>query len=412
MPETSSGQEHPVPRVVMLCAAFPPDFSGAGLQASRLTEALGRAGVTIRVLTTGRAPATPPCSSAAEIRRFRAPRWGQAHGIVFGVRAAWWLLTHSRWDVLHVHGFSLFALLPALVARLRGRPVIVKVTLLGGDDPGSRRREVFGPLLFAVYRRVSAIVALSEEMERTIQEDPSVLAHVYRIPNGVDTDLFRPPTNEERDASRARFRIPRDALVVVTTGAIISRKDPICLLEAAARMRGRPVWILLIGPRDPDPGYAERVDAVISGLPEGVTGNCMGRLSSPEVAEVLWAADVFALNSRAEGFPNSLIEAMATGLPCVATDIPGSRDALSGGGGNLVPVGEPNALADALDRLAESPDQRTRLGRQGSMVVGTRYGMERVARRYLEVYRELMKSISPRRDPSLESGSGRAGAAR
>jgi glycosyltransferase involved in cell wall biosynthesis len=88
--------------------------------------------------------------------------------------------------------------------------------------------------------------------------------------------------------------------------------------------------------------------------------------------------------------PNSLLEAMATGLPCVDSDIPGSRDVLSRGGGLLVPLDDPAALAAALDQIVADPAVGARLAAEALAVVEAEYSIDRVAERYLAIYRELI----------------------
>jgi glycosyltransferase involved in cell wall biosynthesis len=113
------------------------------------------------------------------------------------------------------------------------------------------------------------------------------------------------------------------------------------------------------------------------------------------MAELYRAADVFVLASRAEGLPNALLEAMASGLACVATDIPGSRDALAHGGGLLVAAEDRDALARAIDGLAGNAPERSRLGAQARRVIEERYALGRVAERYLELYAGLLGAGSP-----------------
>jgi glycosyltransferase involved in cell wall biosynthesis len=80
---------------------------------------------------------------------------------------------------------------------------------------------------------------------------------------------------------------------------------------------------------------------------------------------------------------------MASGLACVATDIPGSRDVLEDGGGELVPLDDPESLASALERLAADPEARRRLGEEARAIVEARYSLESIAGRYEALYRRL-----------------------
>jgi glycosyltransferase involved in cell wall biosynthesis len=367
----------------MLVPLYPPAYGGAGTQAAHLVRALRRSGVEVRVL------AHRPLGSGAprlertpglEIRRFDLPRFDTQRKLWLGLRAALWLLVRRDWDLLHVHGFSYWAALPVIVARLRRRPILVKTTLSRADGPDQPSR-----LLRASYRRVNAIVALSSELEQSFRSRSDFDVPILRIPNGVDTASFRPARGDERSAARRELELPAEALVIVTAGQLERRKNVVALVEAAGRMSQRPICLVLAGPPPTEEAYAAEL-----ALPPGVAARRPGRLEPERLATLLRAADLFALTSRAEGLPNSLLEGMATGLACVATDIPGSRDVLAGGGGWLVPLDDADALVARLDELASRPDERARLGAEALEIVAEQYSIASVAARYLEAYLALV----------------------
>jgi glycosyltransferase involved in cell wall biosynthesis len=272
------------------------------------------------------------------------------------------------------------------VARLKRRPILVKTTLLGPDRPRHPARSIA-----AAYRGIDAIVALSDELERSFREDPEFRARLLRIPNGVDTACFHPADLEARRAARRVFELPPDALVIVTAGDLDRRKNVVSLVDAVGRLPQRPVCVALAGPPASDPSYRAELEQAIDALPVGVTARLVGRLDPSRLADLLRAADIFALTSRYEGLPNSLLEGMATGLACVATDVAGSRDVLSEGGGLLVPLEDGDALVGALETLAENPAERERLGREALAIIERGYSLSNVAERYLEVYRSLIQ---------------------
>jgi glycosyltransferase involved in cell wall biosynthesis len=379
-------------RVVTLVRLSPPIYSGGGLQSTRLAAAIARKGVHVRVLT-----ALPPDGSAParevrdglEIHRVPGSIDYGGRAIDFGVRAAWWLMRHRDWDLLHTHGFSYWTVPPTLLARLRGRPVIVTTTLLGADDPASKARGVAKRVILPAYRRADAHVALSEEIEQVLEADGGCRGRILRIPNGVDVERFRPPTPEERSAARERRGFAPEEFVVVACGALIHRKNVSGLARAAALSGHRPARIVLAGP-PVEPAEVAELEHAIAALPSGVAVTRLGHLGPDEVPELLWAADCFTLNSRAEGLPLSLCEGMASGLPCVATDIPGCRDVLSKGGGLLVPLADDAALARAWDELASDPARRARLGAEARSVAEQHYAWSAHAERYVELYHELL----------------------
>jgi glycosyltransferase involved in cell wall biosynthesis len=384
------------PRVVFLTLYYPPLYSGAALQAITLIRALLARGVDVTVITAypGRLPPARDDASLAGARivRVRTPRTQYARELVLGLVAAGRLLTSSDWDLLHLIGPSYAALPPACVARLRGRPVLTKTTLLASaTSPPSAGAQLLKRVRRWIYRLSGAVVALSEALEEEVRREAGPGPAVVPLPNGVDPGVFGPGSPAERKEARRGFGIREDEFVIASCGELQVRKRPTTLVKAAGLMKHRPVHVVLAGPSGNDPSYELQLQGAIARCSEGVRITRTGTLASERVRDLLRAADAFTLPSSYEGMPNSLLEAMATGLACVASDIPGSRDVLRHGGGRLVPLDDERALAEALDELASDPDLRDRLGAEARAVVADRFSLESVARRYLAIYGDLMR---------------------
>jgi glycosyltransferase involved in cell wall biosynthesis len=251
--------------------------------------------------------------------------------------------------------------------------------------------------VLGAYARADAIVALSQALEDSLLREDRITCQVLQVPNGVDIDLFRPKEVGERERAREAFGLPLDATVIVTCSMLYPRKNVIALVRAAAAMKTRPLCVVMAGPRGPDAEYLRQLDAKIAELPEGVEVRLLGALESERLAELLRAADIYALMSRAEGLPNTLLEGMATGLACVVSDIPGSADVLADGGGLLVPLDDDASLVAVLDRLAEDASERARLGAEARSLILSRYAFARIASRYRQLYDSLLdqRSDSP-----------------
>jgi glycosyltransferase involved in cell wall biosynthesis len=269
--------------------------------------------------------------------------------------------------------------------------VLTKTTLLKQQaEVTSLGGRVFRALRSWGYRSSGAVVALSDALTTDLRQAGIPQERILRIPNGVDTTLFRPATSAERSEARRRFGLPEQALVVSSCGMLIPRKNPILLVRAALRMRERPVHLVLAGPFGGDPPYEAELRRLIGECPPDVQVKLPGGLSPEEVARLLQASDVFALTSRAEGMPNSLLEGMAAGLPSVVTDIPGSRDVLEQGGGRLLPPDDPDALAAQLDAYARDAGLRERDGKRAREIIEAQYGIDAVTERYLRAYSALL----------------------
>jgi glycosyltransferase involved in cell wall biosynthesis len=199
------------------------------------------------------------------------------------------------------------------------------------------------------------------------------------IPNAVDVDA----------APRARH--DGDPPRIVAVGRLASPKDPWTLVRALARVRASPYSALIVGDGPDQSGVEAEVREL--GL-ESAVELCGARRDVPDL---LARSDVFALASRSEGGPISILEAMAAGLAVVASDVGGvSELVVDGTTGLLVPPADPDALAAALDRLLADPELRRRLGAAGLERARERFDLSAMRGAHLELYaRELARRGLP-----------------
>jgi glycosyltransferase involved in cell wall biosynthesis len=177
------------------------------------------------------------------------------------------------------------------------------------------------------------------------------LRSVRVVHNGLP--LSELPEPDPAVVGRLRAELDLDPAHPVV-GVVARRKSQDDLLRAASQI-GRPLTIIMAG-TDED----EELRRLASQLPAGSRAHCLGFRA--DVAELNALFDVFVLPSEIEGFSLALLEAMARGLPCIATDVGGNREALSDGAGVLVPARNPEALAKALASVLNDPDAARELG--------------------------------------------------
>ncbi|MFL5737179.1 MAG: glycosyltransferase [Actinomycetota bacterium] len=226
--------------------------------------------------------------------------------------------------------------------------------------------------------------------DRTIAVSRSVAAsfpersRIVVIPNGVDVERIRSGALE-RNAAREALGVPLDATVVGTIGGITSKKGHGVWLEAAERVLAKApgtafVWIGL-----PIEGAAleRRIEA--TGLGERV----LLAGYREDAAALLRAFDLFCLPSLHEGLPLSVLEALAVGVPVVATSVGGVPEALASGGGVLVPPSDAQALADVLLELIADPARRGRLSAEGSAAARA-FDVRETVRRTEALYLETL----------------------
>jgi glycosyltransferase involved in cell wall biosynthesis len=202
---------------------------------------------------------------------------------------------------------------------------------------------------------------------RTCRPDRTVV-----IRNGIDPSLFQPRRHER--AARPR---------VVSVGRLKAPKDFTTLLDALARVQGYEAVVVGDGPE------RAMLQARLESL--GIGGSVSFEGERDDVPALLSASDCFVLSSSSEGMPISVLEAMAAGLPVVASDVGGVHELVADGvTGTLVPAGEAAALAAALEPLLADDGLRARMGGAGRAAVEERFTVARVRDEHLALYRRLL----------------------
>ena len=247
-----------------------------------------------------------------------------------------------------------------MLAKLVGAPVVVK---LHGSDmnviaklPGPRR------LLRMALPRATRVVAVSRALAAEARALGVPDERISIVMNGVDADLFRPG---DRNAARAQLGLKNDARIVLYVGNLKESKGVLDLAAAFERIAAdRPdVHLAIVG------GGEARgaLEALSARWPDRIT--LAGARPLSEVPVWMAACDLLTLPSWAEGTPNVVLEALASGRRVVASDVGGIPDLVTDPLlGELVPPREPSALAAALDRassLAYDPDEVAKLGARG-----------------------------------------------
>ena len=371
----------------LVIANFWPGWGGAEGQCRLLAREFHRHGHEVMILTRQR-PDAASTDQLDGVTVYRTPAIGS--GLL---RSLTWTFTATAWLRRHGHGFDVIQcyqlLSPAHVGILghSGRQaVIVRPACSGpyGDVAEVRRLPLTG-IRKRLLQRVDAFVTLTQAIEAELAEFGLGAIPRHRIPNGVDLTLFAPATAEERRVLRARLGLPEDRVLCAFVGRLTPQKDPDLLLGAWAMGRWSKAHLVLIG----DGPLRSRLEASVSSGPRKGQVTFTGAIA--DVARYLKAADLLVLPSRAEGMSNVILEAMACGLPVVATDVPGNREMLGGEdrAGLLVPAGNPAPLAEAIDTLAASAPLRREIGTAARALVEKRFDIRRVVGQYLSLYTAL-----------------------
>jgi len=238
---------------------------------------------------------------------------------------------------------------------------------------------------------VQRYIAVSKDLERWLIDTVGVPpAKVRQIYNGVDQQKFR-PREGDRPAVTPRGFLPEDALVLGTVGRLAEVKNQLSLLRATQRL-------LKIQPE-----LAERLRLIVVGdgpmagqIAQSVKDLGLERLAwlpgdRHDIPQLLQCMDVFLLPSLGEGISNTVLEAMASGLPVIATRVGGNPELVEDGwNGRLVPVADDEALAGAIADLTLHAEQRIAMGDRAFDRVRTSFDWQRTVAEYLDVYDRLL----------------------
>lgn len=232
-----------------------------------------------------------------------------------------------------------------------GRWLDVPVTItLRGTESRQARDPRLAPLLREALLGASRVFAVADALKQVAVELGVPAARIDVVGNGVDAERFRPL---DRAAARAAFGLRPSTAVLVSVGGLVERKGFHRVIELLPRLRAHwpDLVYLVIGGASAEGDNRAQLEAQVKDLGLGDVVRFLGPVSPDELAGPLSAADVFVLATRNEGWANVFLEAMACGLPVVTTDVGGNREVVSSPVlGEVVPFGEPEVLAAAIER--------------------------------------------------------------
>lgn len=280
-------------------------------------------------------------------------------------------------DVVHTHGHR-SDLLDGSVARAEGLPT---VSTLHGFTDSTWRTRLYRRLQRRAYRRFDAVIAVSEPLAEELVEHGVPAGRVRRVPNAWDGDDERLSPDEARRV----LGVSPDGFHVGWVGRLGREKGVDVLLRAAARLES-PLTLSLVG--DGAEGEALRELSGRLAIEDRVRWH--GRI--PGARRIFPAFDVLALSSRREGTPVVLLEAMAAGVPVVATRVGGVPDVVSPSEALLVPPEDPEALAAALRRVRDDPGEAAARAARARRRLERERDPEIWIDRHVQLYRSLLTS--------------------
>jgi sugar transferase (PEP-CTERM/EpsH1 system associated) len=285
------------------------------------------------------------------------------------------LFRRERPGVVHTHAWG--TLIEGLIAaRLARVPYVIH-----GEHGTLQLKGYQARIQRWAWNRTTQVLSVSrrlaDRMAETTGVDPS---RIQTIQNGVDCERFSP---RHRMAGRARLALPPETLAIGTAGRLVPVKNQVSLIEAFGRLRAAGVhfrgYIAGDGPLRSE--LESKITAL--GLEDHVQllGHC------EDLQQILAGLDIFVLPSRSEGMSNTILEAMASGTPVVATNVGGAEELVAHEQtGLLVPAEDSAALTRALVRMQTDDGRRRAMGRAGRMLTETTFSIRRMVREYEHLY--------------------------
>ncbi|MGD9644866.1 MAG: glycosyltransferase family 4 protein [Pirellulales bacterium] len=383
-------------RVVLVTRRFWPLVGGAERVMANLATSLAESGVAITLLTARWERAWPAEVIHRGVRVVRLDQpavrgWGTLR---YMQRLARWLTEHrANFDLVYLSMLKHDAYAALGASRKAGFPVVLRAEGAGATgDVAWQRSGRFGRRIAARCHQASALVAPSRAIQAELLAAGYARERIKLIPNAVP--IVPPRESDARAEARAALaeahpllNVPRGAPLVVYTGRLHAAKGLSDLIAAwrtiAERWPAARLWLVGDGPHRR--ALADEIEA------SQLDGRVVLCGAYDSVDDFLAAADCFVLPSHEEGMSLALLEAMAAGLPVVATDIAGNQQLVcSQRDGLLVPVGDPAALGAAIARVLSNADLAATLGAAARRRVVEEFALAPWTARHIALFERVL----------------------
>lgn len=298
------------------------------------------------------------------------------------------LLKKDKIDVLSIHGLRAH-----VIGRVLGRLAGVRV-IIGGlrsqitSDRGGGLVRYAGLYLDKLtFPLLTAYIANNKASIDYISVNGFDTRKIKYIPNGIKLDEFRRPTDKLETYKTLPFKVDSNSVIITCVANLRPVKNHIMLLNGITPLlkENHDLKLLLVGSGDIQKEVSNYIG--LHNFQDSIF--LLGMRN--DIPEILAISDIFVLTSLWEGMPGAIMEAMAAGLPVVATDVGDVKELVEDGKtGFLVEVGDVNALTGYIKRLVEDKDLRERMGREGSRKIDN-YPLEKMVAQTEEFYLDIVK---------------------
>lgn len=368
-------------KVAMLIHDYYPLVGGAQGQLKKLIPLLSEQGIDVSVITR-HVPGCPQFEIIDDTPIYRMPTYStkvfaSLSYTLNGIR----YINKIKPDVIHAYELYSPTTTAVLAKALLRIPIVTKV-LRGGSlgDIERMRHKFLGSVRMKIFKRyIDSFIAISNEIKQELNDIGMPKERYTFIPNGVDTDYFKPLPESSKQQIRHRLNLPNERLVIFT-GRLEPEKGLYNLLQVWQKLNDPTARLIIVGT-----GSEEAVLRTVAN--DKVT--FIGRVD--DVLPYLQASDIFVLPSQAEGLSNAMLEAMAVGLPVIATRVGGAPDLItSSQTGWLIDVNDTEGFYNTLsDVLQYETNRLQQIGSNARVVVQEKYSLQMTANKLCELYQNL-----------------------
>jgi len=386
-------------KVYHVISSFYPLIGGAERATQTLCQGLVAKGLSLEVLTTWYPGLTRhQLIENVSVRRMGLGGVGKLRSLMFGLHTLLYILLYGRSVALvHVQNIDTPLLVGMLLKLLMRKPLVVTIN---SDQviPGKQRTLPGRFRLYFMRKLVDQFTTISKSGQEGLLRAGIPQEQISLIPNGLDTNYFRPPTSEEKSTLRARYAYGPEDVIILFLGRLISTKRADLLLEALSDLeQDTPVKCIIVG----DGPEKNSLQDLTNKL--GLEGKVRFVGATDDVRDFYWLSDIFVQPSQFEGLSVALLESMACGMAVLVSQCAGNLDAVNEGENGLTfAVDDAHQLSERLKTLIENPENWRVLGKKARTSVQETYAISAVVKAHLEIYQRLLRYPAQKTHTSVQ----------
>jgi len=377
-------------KICMLMNRFYPIIGGSEAQAQQLSERLISRGVRVFILTRRISAELEKFEYVGRIPVYRVGLRGIGRFSEYSMVFATWRFLSRRIPDFDI----LFSRSPTALSNLLAIPFVkrfekkVVIRPAGSGDIVRLRNSKFSSLKCKWFKMADAFIAINSEIVKELSSLGVPKSRVCFISNGVDTGRFAPPTSNGKALKKRKLSLPENTIISFS-GRLVWHKGLDVLLRAwedVLREFPQEAHLIFLGSGSLQKDSCEQeLRNFVQNHNLSSSVSFQGNVSNIE--EYLQASDIYVFPSRKEGSPNALLEAMASGLPTIATRIGGVGDILKDKfNGILVDVDKPRQISEAIIFLMRNKEYAVRLGMNARTFVEKNCSLDIITERYIKFF--------------------------